>query len=218
MSFNLGKDFVQNTNQLSNLIWKYETSKTNAKKHSLLEKELFLACALLYSIDLDHLSDSLLSIFTAADRHGAHFGKPWPDLLLCDDEADRFYHSFSKIEKSLLQAAGLNKETRDRICNELEQVRRHTYATIDIIKPHLVIDSIKRLTIEVCDAHKQISTVRNQYLHTLVVKSLACTAIIFNVTGEVLFPDASPTALLASVALGNAAIQIEKTHIKLPEE
>lgn len=197
MPFSLPLNFKTDANELGKYVLEFETAVDDAKKDESLRKALTVACRMLEDIDLGQLRQRVQEVFVAADR----YDRDWFAKIV---EDERHFSGFlNRVEAAVIDGAGIKTQTRNRILKEISSLRAAAVKRRLEVTATSVTSGIAELQRDVCLAKDQVMDVaRRSAHHTKIVKMLCVIAILTDAVGQVLFPQASPGALAASIVVG----------------
>jgi hypothetical protein len=207
MSFSLPENFATNTNELVTLFRDHEASTNNSEKDFILRKALVSSCHLLGSIDLSNLSSRIREIYTEVQEYekSAIQTMTWSEAMF---GSESHFDSFLKnIEDGILKCTGIEEQNRAHILREIANLRQLARTEGRKVTAYRIISSIQSLQQDICQLKDQV-LVRSQRrtARNKVLKGTLVTVVVTNAVGSVVFPQASPAALAASVTIGGLAL------------
>jgi hypothetical protein len=197
MSFSLPLNFSKNVNQMGELILDFEAAVDETKKDECLRKALVLACQILSDVDLRQLKLSISDVFIDAENYRPN----WFAEVVGD--VKHFEYFLNNVESEVIDAAGVDKPTRDRILREIKLLRSAAVESHARVNPSSIVAGIEDLRTDVCAVKNQvIKQAGRSAMYTKLVKVLCVIAILANAVGPVISQTGSPAAFAASIAVG----------------
>lgn len=197
MPFSLPQNFQTDANELGRLVVELEAAVDEAKKDEYTRKALVVACQLLSSIDLKQLRERVVQVFASAEKYDPDwFGK------IVGDEA-HFKYFLSKVESAVIDAAGIDTLTRNRILDEIGSLRATAVKRCSEVSADSIGKGIEDLRTDVCQTkNRVIKKAERAAYHTKIVKTLCVVAILADAVGQAISPVGSPGAFAASIVVG----------------
>jgi hypothetical protein len=210
MSFELPQGFGSRVDSLVYCLDRYNAAVSVSEKSNVQREALGICCALLASLKLDQLEETLQRILSTLPREEA------AEIL----RNSRLYGLFEIMEDELLQRAGLGFSARERILGLLSSVRYEAAHEAAGLEPKTIVASTAELKMWICkasddhlsdaEAARDESEVNER--HTRLVNTLGTVAWVVNsaagiaATASVLFlPVMSVAAVGASLVVGKVA-------------
>src|SRR5262249_16506146 len=197
MAFSLSPRFKDDANELGKQLLEFESAVDDPKKNDALRKALIIACRMLSDINLGQLRQRINEILTATNR----YNRNWFAEVVGDGE--HFVGFLKRVETAMLEGAGLEKRTRDRVINELASLRITAMQRPTDVTAARVISGISELQKEVCLAKEEaLQSGQRAANHTRLVKTLCVIAVLVDAVGQAFYPQISPAGLAASIVVG----------------
>ena len=128
----------------------------------------------------------------------------WSDAMF--GTADHFEFFLNNVEDGILKGARIKYDNRERIIRELDKLRGLTHQKVATLEGETIVNAIRELRNDVCKAKDNaIKVAERQNLQNKILKTALVSVIVINAVGSIMFPQASPAALAASVTLGGVA-------------
>jgi hypothetical protein len=225
MTIELPASFAPRVNSLVACLDRYDDparALSDSERVNLQREALSLCCALLGSVNLDQLQETLQRLFAAGDES---LRQQAAAILRTSD----LYRLFEIMEGELLERVGLNFPTRERILALLSSVRYEAADQVTRLEPKEVVASIAELKTWICNASSDETAMaeaaqedeRMRERHTGLVNGLGTVAIVVNAgavfaaAASVLFlPILSAGACAASAVAGAVAQRLKSGKSK----
>lgn len=202
MAFSLPAGFKTEVNEFAKQVREFEAAVDENDKRVKLRLALISACRLLSSIDLQQLQVRLDEIY------GKSAATPdWQEKILGNEPHFAFF--LENVEGGILDAIGIDADTRNRILHELKNLREPA-ATVNHRELWSgIVLSIASLRRDVCALKdKEIERAQQRAAHHKLVKTLCTVVIVANAVGSVVFPSATVLGLAASITIGGVSQRI----------
>ncbi len=197
MSFLLPPDFGRLVNQMGELLRDFEATVDELKRQECLRKALVLACQMLSDVDLPKLEIRIAAVFRSAEV----YAPDWFEQVVGDQV--HFRHFLYRVESAIIDAAGVDAPTRDRVLREIESLQSAAVKWHASVSPSMILNGIKALRNDVCSAKSQVIARAAQLaMHTKIVKVLCVIAILTNAAAAAVSLVGSPAAFATSIVVG----------------
>lgn len=201
MPFSLPPNFKTDANELGKYVIEFETAVDDAKKDDYLRKAFAVGCRMLKTIDLDQLQERIKEVVASAEEYDLDwFAK------IVEDEAN-FKYFLKNVESAVLDAAGIETRTRNRILKEIGLLQGTAVERYLEVTAASITHGIAELRRDVCLAKDQeIDASKRRSNHTRIVKTLCVIVILTDAVGSALFPAASLDTFAASIVVGGVGV------------